>query len=133
MAVTLIRSYAGVPAGNTAEFGANVEASLIAQNMAVTAAATAITTGNVTQNTTTGVAAAAAGAGSVVVTNSLVTPQTKIEATVRQAAADGTALRVERIVPAAGSFTIYLTAGATATTLVSWALVGTDGEFVVNS
>ena len=42
---------------------------------------------------------------------------------VAQAAADGTLLRVERVVCAAGLFTIFGTANATATTFIDWAIV----------
>jgi activator of HSP90 ATPase len=127
MAITLSRSYAGVPAGNTVQFPAELEAALIAQGMGSSAARTAITTGAQTQNTMSGTAAIAAGASSVVVTNANVDANSQIRANVAQATADGTLLRVERVVAAAGSFTIYGTANATATTLIDWVVVPSIG------
>jgi hypothetical protein len=44
-------------------------------------------------------------------------------AVVAQTTADTTLLRVERVVPAAGSFTIYGTANATATTRIDWCVI----------
>lgn len=127
MAVTLLKAYGGSAAGAVVEYSAELEAALIAQGLAATAAVTAVTTGAQTQNTWSGTAAIAAGASSVVITNSNVTANSVVVAVVSQAAADGTLLRVERVLPAAGSFTIYGTANATATTLVTWAIVPTLG------
>ena len=61
------------------------------------------------------------------VTNNLVTANSKVWAVVAQASADGTLLRVERVLTADGSFTIYGTANATAVTLIDWALLPTVG------
>jgi hypothetical protein len=128
MAVLLLKSYGANVAGTTVEFTAELEAALIAQGLASSALATTITTGAQTTAAYQGtVAVAAASGASIVVTNALVTPNTKIWACVSQAAADGTWLRVERIVPAAGSFTIYGTAAATATTYVDWAILQNPG------
>jgi len=65
----------------------------------------------------------ATGAASVVVTHPLVNSTSKVVAQVSQASADGTLLRVERVTPAAGSFTITGTANATADTEVAWEIV----------
>jgi hypothetical protein len=132
MAVLLSRSYKGLLAGNTVSLSTDEETNLIAQNMATTATLANITTGAYTNNSNSGVVAIAAGASSVVITNSLVDANSKIYAVVDQAAADGTLLRVERIVPAAGSFTIYGTANATATTLIAWAILLPYGETIRN-
>lgn len=59
----------------------------------------------------------------MVITNSLVTAASVVHAQVAQAVADGTLLRVERVVPGAGSFTIYGTANATADTVVSFQVI----------
>jgi hypothetical protein len=59
----------------------------------------------------------------VVITHPAVTASSVVVAVVAQAAADGTLLRVERVNPAAGSFTIFGTANATAATTVAWAIV----------
>ena len=121
MAVLLgAKGYAGYLGGTVVSIDANTEAALIAQNLAVASTNASITTGAVTANLMQGIAAIAAGSSSVVITNNLVTAYTQLSAYVSQAAADGTLLRVERIVPAAGSFTIYGTANATATTLIAW-------------
>ena len=103
MTVLLSRPYSGIAAGVTVTLPDSTEAALIAQGLASNAAATATSTGAQTMNVLTGKAAIAIGASSVVITNSLVTAGSKVVAYVSQAAADGTMLRVERIVPAAGS------------------------------
>lgn len=123
MAVTLLRAYGGTPAGQVVEFSSELETALIAQGIATNASVANTTTGNQTQNTWSGTAAIAAGSSSVVITNSNITANSKVWAVVAQAAADGTLLRVERVVPAAGSVTIYGTANATATTLIDWAIL----------
>lgn len=122
MSVTLNRAYGGLNAGQTGEFSAELEAALIAQGIAVAATANTSTTGAITQNTYVGMATVAIGASSVVVTNSLVNANSVVFAQVSQASADSTFLRVERVVCAAGSFTIYGTATATAATVVTWAI-----------
>jgi hypothetical protein len=131
MTIALSRSYAGIAAGSVVKLSTALEASLIAQGFAATSAA-ALTTGAQTMNLNAGTVAIAAGSSSVVVTNSLVDANTKIYAVVEQATADGTLLRVERVVPAAGSFTIYGTANATATTQISWCILVQGGETNLN-
>lgn len=120
--VLLSRSYAGYAAGTIVELPKSTEDALIAAGQATTSAGPA-TAGPVTTTATSGSVTVAAGAASLVVTNPLVTVQSIIFAVVAQAAADGTFLRVERVVPAAGSFTIYGTAAATAATIVDWAII----------
>jgi hypothetical protein len=132
MTVLLKNGYAGYLAGTTVMLSTNVEAALIAQGLATAAASNTITTGAVTANTVSGRCALAIAAASIVITNSLVDANSKIFAVVAQAAADGTALRVERIVPAAGSFTIYVTAAATAITYVDWTVISPPGDMIVN-
>jgi acyl CoA:acetate/3-ketoacid CoA transferase beta subunit len=123
MAVLLTQAYEGYLAGTTVNLPTNIETALIAQNKATAATRANTTTGAVTYNGMQGTAAIAAGSSSVVVTTNKCDANSIVMAYVSQAAADGTLLRVERIVPAAGSFTIFGTANATATTLVSWAIV----------
>ena len=106
MSVTLLRPYNGSAAGQTAEFSQELEAALIAQGIAVAATANTSSSGAVTQNTYSGLVTVPIGSSSVVVTNNLVNANSVVFAVVAQAAADGTLLRVERVVPAAGSFTI---------------------------
>lgn len=123
MSVTLLRAYGGSTTGQTVEYSQELEAALIAQGIATAATANTSSSGAQTQNTWTGLATIPIGASSVVITNSLVNANSVVVAVVAQAAADGTLLRVERVVPAAGSFTIYGTAAATAATLVNWAVI----------
>lgn len=125
--ITLSRGYKGYLAGTIVQLQTSEETALIAQGYAVDAGTTAPTTGAVTANTVQGRVAIAAGSPSVVVTNSLVDASSKIFAVVSQAAADGTLLRVERILCAAGSFTIYGTANATATTVIDWIILNPSG------
>lgn len=129
MSVTLLRAYGGFQAGQVAEFTAELEASLIAQQLATAATANTVTAGPITSNTMTGTAIIPTGSSSVVVTNSLVVANSVVMAVVSQAAADGTLLRVERVVPAAGSFTIYGTANATANTVVTWSVQPPNGGY----
>lgn len=126
--VLLSRPYKGYAAGTIVQLSTNEEAALIAQGMATTSAGP-VTTGAVTTTATSGRVAIAAGASSVVVTNPNVDANSKVFAVINQAAADGTLLRVERIVPAAGQFTIFGTANATATTSIDWILLSVSGAF----
>ncbi len=130
--ILLTRTYSGYLAGTVVQFPTSVEAALIAAGYG-TVSAGPVTPGNVNagqQNQ--GRVAAGIGAASVVVTNANVTTESKVWAVVAQPAADGTALRVERIVCAPGSFTIFLTAAATAATTVDWALFLPTGETTTN-
>jgi hypothetical protein len=123
MAVLLNKAYAGYLAGTVVNLPTNVETALVAQGLASTSTRASTTPGAVTANVLQGTCAIAAGASSIVITNDKVDANSIVVAYVSQAAADGTLLRVERVLPAAGSFTIYGTANATATTLVSWAVL----------
>lgn len=124
--VTLLRPYGGYAQGLTVELPASTEAALIASGGGTTSAGPA-TAGAMSCAQPQGAVGIAAGQSSVVVTNPLVTPQSFIIAYVSQASADGTLLRVDRIVPAAGSFTIYGNANATAITNIDWAIFGSVG------
>lgn len=131
MTVLFNKSYAGIAAGAVVKLSTGLEAALAAQGIAATSSA-ALTTGAQTINLNAATVAIAAGASSVVITNNLVDANTKIFAVVEQAAEDGTLLRVERIMPAAGSFTIYGTANATAVTNVSWGILMQAGDTNLN-
>lgn len=124
MTVLLNRSYGNYASGTVVELPASTEAALIQQSIAQASAA-APTTGNVSTQEFTGTVGIAAGQTSLVVSHPLVTPQSKVSAVVSQAAADGTLLYIARVVPAAGSFTIYGNAAATATTIVDWSISNT--------
>jgi hypothetical protein len=128
MAVLLNKAYGGHAAGTVREFSSELETALIAQGLASASVIGSVTTGAQTSNTWSGTAAVAAGASSVVVTNDLIKANSKVWACVAQAAADTTLLRVERVLCADGSVTIYGTANATATTLIDWAIVTTVGS-----
>lgn len=128
MAILLSKAYNGCAAGSVQEFTAELEAALIAQGFGTASVVTSITTGAQSSNLYSGTAAVAIAAASVVITNPIITANSKVWACVAQAAADGTALRVERVVPAAGSVTIYVTAGATAATYIDWAILPTVGS-----
>lgn len=132
MAVLLNKGYVGYLQGTTVELPLDVEKTLIAQQLAQAAVRANITPGNVTANTYQGMCAIATGAASVVITCDKVVEQSVIMAVVSQATADGTLLRVERVVPANGSFTIYGTAAATAPTLVKWVVLSQLGMAIVN-
>lgn len=130
MTVLLARPYGGYTTGQTIQVPTSTETALVAAgvgSVASSAASAAVTTGALSTSLPAGRVSIAAAASSVVVTNPLVDVNSKIFAVINQAAADGTLLRVERIVPAAGSFTIFGTANATATTVIDWAILGPFG------
>lgn len=66
----------------------------------------------------------AASGASVTINNPFVTAASHVLAQVSQAAADATALRVERVVTGAGTIQVFFTAAATANTRFDWAVVG---------
>jgi len=119
--VLLNRAYGGYAAGTIVELNKDTEDSLIAQGLAVTSAGPA-TSGAVSTSEFRGSCTIAIAASSVVVTHPSCSLSSRVLAYVSQAAADGTLLRVERIVTAAGSFTIHGTANATAAVVVEWML-----------
>lgn len=119
MTVLLARPYQGNTAGSVVTLPTSTEAALVAQGLAATSAAIP-TAGAFTTALTRGFATIGIGASSVVITNPNVDATTVVQAQVAQTAADTTLLRVERVVSAAGSFTIFGTANATAATVVSW-------------
>lgn len=131
MTISLSRSYAGIAAGSVVKLSTALESALVAQGFGSVSSA-ALTTGAQTMNLNAGTVAVPIGSSSVVVTNSLVDANTKIFAVVEQTAADGTLLRVERVMPAAGSFTIFGTANATAATNISWCILMQAGETNLN-
>lgn len=81
------------------------------------------TPGAATINEARGRVAIAAAASSVVVTNNQVTANSVVLAVIDQAAADGTLLYIARVVPAAGSFTVYGNAAATAAVTVRFVVL----------
>lgn len=130
MTVTLNRAQSGYAAGTTRQFRTSTERALIGAGLATDGGT--ITTGAITTNETQGRVSVAIGQSSIVVTHPDITAESKVWAVVAQVAADATLLRVERVVCAAGSFTIYGTANATAATLIDWAIFGNMGAVPTN-
>jgi hypothetical protein len=133
MAINLNRGYMGLIAGTVVGLSSNIEANLIASGQASANASKAnITPGAITYNGIQGSVAIPAGQSSVTITNALIDANTKVMANIAQAAADGTLTSLVRIVPAAGSVTIYGNANATAATVVDWSIVAAPGLTVAN-
>jgi len=81
------------------------------------------TPGNATMSTPKGRNAIAAGSNNIVITNAVCTATSTVFAVINQASADATLTQIVRVVPAAGSFTIYGNANATANTVVDWLIL----------
>jgi hypothetical protein len=81
------------------------------------------TPGAATINQLSGTSAFAIGADSVTITNNRVTVNSHVYAIIRQAAADATLTYINRVNVAAGSFTVYGNATATAATSFSWFII----------
>jgi hypothetical protein len=124
--VLLNRPYAGYLSGTIVQFSTAIEASLIAAGLAV-ASAGPVTPGAVSTTIPMGRVGIAAAGTSVVVSNPSFTAESKFIAVLSNAAADGTALYVTRITPAAGSVTFTLNAAATAAVAIDWAQLGPFG------
>lgn len=124
--ILLGRPYGGYNAGTIVQLSTNIKAALIAQGFATTSAGP-VTPGAVSTNQPMGRAGIAAAGTSVVVSNSNFTTETKFCAYLSNAAADGTALYITRITPAAGSVTFTLNAAATAAVAIDWAVLGPYG------
>lgn len=125
--VLLGRSYKGYTSGTIVQLSTNEEAALIAQGMATNSAGP-VTPGAVTTTALAGRAGIAAAGTSVVITNAAFDVNSKFVAYLSNAAADGTALSITRITPAAGSVTFTLNAAATAAVAIDWALLLISGE-----
>ena len=124
MSVLLNRAYGAYQANTVVTLPASTEAALIAQGLASSSAA-APTAGNISSNEAAGRAAFAAGTNSVTITNPMITPQSKVDANVNLATADGTLTAIQRVVPAAGSVTIYGNANATGVVPFDWWITST--------
>lgn len=133
MAINLNKNYMGLQAGTVVGLSTPVESGLIASGMATANASKAnITPGAITYQGTQGTVVFGAGASSLVITNPLIDANTKVGAAIAQAAADATMTSIARIVPAAGSVTIYANAAATAATVVDWVIDAAPGLTVIN-
>lgn len=129
--ILLSKAYKGYIAGTIVQLATQEEAALIAQGLGTTSAGP-VTPGAVTTSATAGRVGIAAAGTSVVVTNPAFTTESKFVAALSNAAADGTALYITRITPAAGSVTFTVNAGATAAIAIDWALLLISGELPPN-
>jgi hypothetical protein len=128
--ILLSKSYGGYASSTIVQLSTNKEAALIAQGVATTSAGP-VTPGAVTTTEIMGRVGIAAAGTSVVVTNAAFTTESRFSAYLSNAAADGTALYITRITPAAGSVTFTLNAAATAAVAIDWQLLLQQGEFAV--
>lgn len=124
--VLLSKSYGGYAAGTIAQFQTNVETALIAQGLATTSAGP-VTAGAVTTTMVAGRAGIAAAGSSVIITNPIVTAESKIWAQLSNAAADATATSL-RVTPNTGAFTIALNAASTGIVGIDWMILLQSGE-----
>ena len=129
--ILLSRSYAGYAAGTIIQVQTVVESALIAQGLATNSAGP-VTPGAVSTTETQGRVGIAAAGTSVVVSNPSFTAESKFAAFLSNAAADGTALYITRITPAAGSVTFTLNAAATAAVSIDWMLLMKSGEIATS-
>lgn len=129
--ILLGRNYRGYLAGTIVQLQTSMEAALIAQGLA-TASAGPVTPGAVTTDLSMGRLGVAAAGTSVVLTNPNITTESKVIGQLSNAAADGTALSITRITPAAGSVTFTLNAAATAAVSIDWAIILFAGELATN-
>jgi len=120
--ILISKAYKGYVAGSVIQLPTQEEAALVAQGYASVSAGP-VTPGNVSTTATAGRVGIAAGASSVTITHPQITAESKVFAVLAQAAADATLLRVERILPANGSVTIYGTANATSAVAIDWMLL----------
>jgi len=129
--ILLSRNYRGYLAGTIVQLQTSMEAALIAQGMATTSAGP-VTPGAVSTDLSMGRLGIAAAGTSVVLTNPNITTESKVVGWLSNAAADGTALYITRITPAAGSVTFTLNAAATAAVAIDWAVILFAGEVATN-
>lgn len=129
--ILLSKAYKGYAAGTIVQLATQEEAALIAQGFATTSAGP-VTPGAVTTSAVAGRVGIAAAGTSVVITNPAFNTESKFLAYLSNAAADGTALYITRITPAAGSVTFTLNAAATAAVSIDWALLLISGELQPN-
>lgn len=123
LVATYVPSAVAITGGtiNGATVGQTTPAAVKTSNLAAVFTDSSGTPGNVTNSSPRGRVAIAAAASSVVVTSTLVTAASTVLAIV--SSIDGTLLTINQVVPAAGSFTIYGNAAATAATKVDFVVV----------
>lgn len=130
--ILLSKPYGGYAAGTIVQLSTSVEAALVASGYGSVSAGP-VTPGAVSTTQPAGRVGIAATGTSVVVSNSEFTTESKFSAYLSNAAADGTALYITRITPAAGSVTFTLNAAATAAVAIDWALLGPYGGMTTNA
>lgn len=128
--VLLNKAYGGYAAGTIRQFSTSTEAALILAGIATTSAGP-VTPGAASTTETKGRAGIAAAGTSVVISNPAFTVESRFSAYLSNAAADGTALYITRITPAAGQVTFTLNAAATAAVAIDWELSLDQGLFAV--
>lgn len=135
--ILLTRGYRGYAAGTIVQLPTQVEAALVAQNIAAVSAGP-VTAGAVTTDLTSGRLGAAAAAASVVLTNPNIDKNSKIAAYLSNAAADATATSfritcADAIAGAAGgTATFTFNAATTGIVAIDWALMTLSGELPPN-
>lgn len=120
--VLLGRSYKGYLAGAIVQLSSSEEAALIAQGLASNSNGP-VTSGIVSTSATSGRVSIGSGGATQIVNNPLFDVNSKFAAYVTNGTADATGLRVERIVPGAGTVTFALNAAATGTVTIDWLLL----------
>jgi hypothetical protein len=130
--ILLNRPYGGYAASTIVQLPTSVEAALVASGQGSNSAGP-VTPGAVSTTQPMGRVGIAAAGTSVVVSNPAFTTETKFCACLSNAAADGTALYITRITPAAGSVTFTLNAAATAAVSIDWAQLGPYGGLTTNA
>lgn len=126
--ILLSRTYSGYAAGTVVQLQTPVEAALIAQGMG-TSSAGPVTPGAVSTDQNLGRVGIAAAGTSVVITNAKFTAESRFTAYLSNASADTTAVSITRIVPAVGSVTFVVNAGATAAVSIDWSVQLLQGNF----
>lgn len=130
--ILLNRQYDAYLTGTIVQLSTQLEASLVGQGLASVSAGP-VTAGAVNAGVQgAGRAGIAAAGASVVITSALCTTESKINAYLSNAGADASATFVTRIVPAAGSFTIFLNAAATGIVALDWNYSGSPGFSIRN-
>ena len=130
--ILINRSLNGYQAGTVVQFATSSEGAQVAQGFGSVSAGP-VTPGPVSViGVQQGRCAAAAAASSITINHTGVTAETRIVAFIAQAVADTTATNVVRIVPAVGSFTLYLNAATTAATTIDWAILTPVGDTATN-
>lgn len=129
--ILLSRPYKGYAPGTVVSLATQEETSLISQGFGANSVGP-VTPGNVATTASMGRLGVAAAVAAVVLTNPSITPESRFTAYLSNAAADGTATSVTRIVAGVGIATFNLNAAATAAVAIDWALLPISGNLPPN-